>query len=77
MVKVVPRPARLSLADGTVLVELDEGEGGVAPGQACVFYDGPGAGARVLGGGFIDRAEHDAEAEAALARLAAREIEAA
>ena len=33
--------------------QLDEAEHGVSPGQACVFYDGPGSGARVLGGGYI------------------------
>ncbi len=66
-----PRPAQLAVEDGRVVVELAEGESGVAPGQACVFYDRPGAGAQVLGGGFIERGEHLAEAEAALARLAA------
>ena len=64
-----PRPAHLTVAEGRVTVELDDGENGVAPGQACVFYDGDGAGARVLGGGWIAKAEHDREAEAALARL--------
>lgn len=34
-------------------VSIAAGEFGVSPGQACVLYDGPGAGARVLGGGFI------------------------
>jgi tRNA-specific 2-thiouridylase len=34
-------------------VELPEGESAVAPGQACVFYDGT----RVLGGGWIARSE--------------------
>jgi tRNA-specific 2-thiouridylase len=34
-------------------VELVDGEEGVAPGQACVFYDAPDGQARVLGGGFI------------------------
>ena len=29
---------------------------GVAPGQACVFYDAPSGQARVLGGGFIQSA---------------------
>ena len=33
-------------------VVLEAGEEGVAPGQACVFYE-PGGGSRVLGGGFI------------------------
>ncbi len=34
-------------------VELVDGEHGVSPGQACVFYDAPRGQARVLGGGFI------------------------
>jgi len=34
---------------------------GVAPGQACVFYDG----SRVLGGGWIERVEAPAQAPAA------------
>jgi tRNA-uridine 2-sulfurtransferase len=38
-------------------VELLNGEEGVSPGQACVFYDGPGACARVLGGGYIRATE--------------------
>jgi tRNA-specific 2-thiouridylase len=42
-------------ADGAVLVELLGNEDAVAPGQACVFY-APG-GTRVLGGGWIARAE--------------------
>ena len=36
-------------------VSIAQGEYGVSPGQACVFYDKPGPGARVLGGGFISR----------------------
>ncbi|MGV8839603.1 MAG: tRNA 2-thiouridine(34) synthase MnmA [Bauldia sp.] len=66
-----PRPARVFVGDGVVRVRLAEGENGVAPGQACVFYDAAGADARLLGGGFIARAEHDQNAEAALRRLAA------
>ena len=56
---------------GRTFVDLAAGEAGVAPGQACVFYDGDGAGSRVLGGGFIARAERAAEAERALERLTA------
>jgi tRNA-specific 2-thiouridylase len=37
--------------DGGATVTLDEPQTGVAPGQACVFYDGD----RVLGGGWICR----------------------
>jgi tRNA-specific 2-thiouridylase len=50
-----PRPARLRLVDGEVEIALLDGEDGVAPGQACVLYDGADGLARVLGGGFIRR----------------------
>ena len=47
-----PVPAVVTpLAGSAAEVELLEGEEAVAPGQACVFYDG--AGTRVLGGGWI------------------------
>ena len=52
-----PRPAWLSLGRDGVEVELIDGEEGVAPGQACVFYDSAEGGARMLGGGFIRSAE--------------------
>jgi tRNA-specific 2-thiouridylase len=39
-----------------ISVELFDGEYGVSPGQACVFYDSVDARARVLGGGIIKRA---------------------
>ena len=49
-----PREARLiPMADGTAEVELMVAEEGIAPGQACVFYDNDGS--RVLGGGWITR----------------------
>jgi tRNA-specific 2-thiouridylase len=55
-------------------VELVDGEDGVSPGQACVFYDAGEGQARVLGGGFIksavaktDRAHAGDEAMAAAA----------
>ena len=57
-----PRPAMVTPTDATATgsrgarVELDTGEEGLAAGQACVFYDSGEAGARVLGGGIIDRA---------------------
>ncbi|MGT2467393.1 aminomethyltransferase beta-barrel domain-containing protein [Mesorhizobium atlanticum] len=53
-------------------VELADGESGIAPGQACVLYSDDCNEARVLGGGFIERSERGAEAEAMLSRLAAR-----
>jgi tRNA-uridine 2-sulfurtransferase len=48
-----PAPAMLVLEEGEAVVRLAEQEAGVAPGQACVLYDGGGAEARVLGGGTI------------------------
>jgi tRNA-specific 2-thiouridylase len=51
-----PSRAELVLDDGEVGVVLLDGEDGVSPGQACVFYDAPGGRSRVLGGGFIRRA---------------------
>jgi tRNA-specific 2-thiouridylase len=47
-----PLPALLLLEGRTAAVVLDDGEFGVAPGQACVFYSSE-PNARVLGGGWI------------------------
>ena len=49
------QPAWLRSVDGICKVELIDGEEGVSPGQACVFYEAPSGQARVLGGGFIAR----------------------
>ena len=49
------QPAWLQTVGGVCEVELIDGEEGVSPGQACVFYDAPSGQARVLGGGFIAR----------------------
>jgi tRNA-specific 2-thiouridylase len=67
-----PRPAWLSRGADAVEVDLIEGEEGVSPGQACVFYDAPEGQARVLGGGFIRSA-----VPAALSALPARPVSAA
>jgi tRNA-specific 2-thiouridylase len=51
-----PVPARLSRApDRSAEVTLLDPEEAVAPGQACVFYERDGT--RVLGGGWIAKAE--------------------
>ncbi len=50
------QPAWLRNLGGDYVVELVDGEEGVSPGQACVFYDAPAGQARVLGGGFIKSA---------------------
>ncbi|HEX2656029.1 MAG TPA: tRNA 2-thiouridine(34) synthase MnmA [Xanthobacteraceae bacterium] len=52
-----PQPAWLRRGAEGIEVELVGGEDGVSPGQACVFYDAAEGQARVLGGGFIKRAE--------------------
>ena len=51
-----PQPAWLSRGAQGVEVDLLDGEDGVSPGQACVFYDAAEGQARVLGGGFIQSA---------------------
>ena len=57
-----PQAAWLTGAGGTYEIELIDGEHGVSPGQACVFYDAPEGQARVLGGGFIKSAVAATEA---------------
>jgi tRNA-uridine 2-sulfurtransferase len=53
-----PAPALLTThGDGETRVSLLGEESGVAPGQACVFYDSAEPEARVLGGGFIVSSE--------------------
>jgi tRNA-specific 2-thiouridylase len=46
------------LPGGRAEVVFAEPQGAIAPGQACVFYDG----SRVLGGGWIEREEMSAAA---------------
>ncbi|MEZ5844062.1 MAG: tRNA 2-thiouridine(34) synthase MnmA [Hyphomicrobiaceae bacterium] len=59
-----PQPATLhhNPATGRTEVALVAGEYGVAAGQACVLYDGEETGARVLGGGWIQRSLAPSEA---------------
>ena len=44
-----------NIKDNEAKVNLLEGEYGIAPGQACVFYSKDNLGERVLGGGWIDK----------------------
>jgi tRNA-specific 2-thiouridylase len=60
-----PAPAVLSIRDGEPVVHLSGDEMGIAPGQACVLYDGDDAEARVLGGGTIVARRSSVEAHAA------------
>src|SRR5262249_16394040 len=48
-----PQPGVLSRGGAGGGGDLLDGEDGVSPGQACVFYDGAEGQAGVLGGGFI------------------------
>jgi tRNA-specific 2-thiouridylase len=59
-----PAPAILAVEHGETVVHLLADEAGVAPGQACVLYDGEGHGARILGGGTIS-GSRAAQADAA------------
>jgi tRNA-specific 2-thiouridylase len=70
-----PQAGWLRATNGGYEVELADGEDGVSPGQACVFYDAGEGQARVLGGGFIKHAaaaEHAAAGEERMAQAAAR-----
>ncbi|MDI7860613.1 tRNA 2-thiouridine(34) synthase MnmA [Rhizobiaceae bacterium n13] len=64
-----PAPATLRSDESGIYVDLEIGEAGIAPGQACVLYSAPGADARVFGGGFIERSQRAPEAEASLKAL--------
>jgi tRNA-uridine 2-sulfurtransferase len=55
-----PRAGMLRWVHGQAVVELLAAEEGVAPGQACVFYENDGPDARVLGGGTIEKAQQPA-----------------
>jgi tRNA-specific 2-thiouridylase len=59
-----PHPAWLIRSEEGVEVELAGGEEGVAPGQACAFYDAAQGQARMLGGGFIRSAGLQSEIDA-------------
>jgi tRNA-specific 2-thiouridylase len=70
-----PQPATLFACAEGAEVLLQDGDYGIAAGQACVFYANTSAEARLLGGGWISRARSRAEqraqvdGEAALAAL--------
>jgi tRNA-specific 2-thiouridylase len=57
-----PAPATLTISgDGAATVRLDAPQAGIAPGQACVAYQGD----RLLGGGWIARRDRAIDATAA------------
>ena len=48
-------PARVKINSNKAVVNIIQGEDGISPGQACVFYLKDNDGDKVLGGGWIDR----------------------
>jgi len=64
-----PCPAILHHDAQGFWIELLNGEGGIAPGQACVIYADDSKNAQILGGGFITRSERAPNAEVMLNRL--------
>ena len=65
------RHAATSTGASDYEIELIDGEHGVSPGQACVFYDAGEGQARVLGGGFIKSAVTAADVAGQPERVAA------
>jgi tRNA-specific 2-thiouridylase len=51
-----PQAGAVQVVDGEIYVTLFDGEYGIAPGQACVFYADDSDTGEVLGGGFIAEA---------------------
>jgi len=52
-----PVPATFRLIDKDIIIELEEPDMGISPGQACVFYAADEKADRTLGGGWITRTE--------------------
>ena len=50
--------AKIKLKETTAEINLEENETGVSPGQACVFYSKNKLGDKVLGGGWIVKADN-------------------
>ncbi len=66
-----PVAARLLVNGDDLQVLLEDGESGVAPGQACVLYHDQTPDSRLLGGGWIAAATRHAEAERAITAILA------
>ena len=47
--------ARVKIVSNKAEINILDGESGISPGQACVFYLNDETGDKVLGGGWIDK----------------------
>ena len=47
--------AKITIKENTASIKILEGETGISPGQACVFYLKDEIGDKVLGGGWIHK----------------------
>lgn len=52
-----PAAAHFRVIGDDVIIELEQADTGISPGQACVFYDAGSAAARTLGGGWITKTQ--------------------
>jgi len=52
-----PAPAHFRKVGDDIIIELEDADTGISPGQACVFYAPDIEAARTLGGGWITRTE--------------------
>ena len=50
--------AKIDIKGSSASIEILENETGISPGQACVFYLKDNYGAKVLGGGWIQKTEN-------------------
>ena len=50
--------AKIEIKESSAYVEIMDGEAGISPGQACVFYSRDGHGDKLLGGGWICKTEN-------------------
>ena len=47
--------AKINIKDSSAIVDIVNGEAGISPGQACVFYSKDSIGDKLLGGGWIHK----------------------
>jgi len=47
--------AKINIKDSSAIVDIVNGEAGISPGQACVFYSKDSIGDKLIGGGWIHK----------------------